>query len=124
MANKIQKQKALLITIAVLSILLGIALIVGGIVLIVGSLTNGSAQEELVRTILYTVGGLAMIIIGGFISIFGIRWLWVGSAVKATKGSIAETNLSKGTVNGKVCPKCGCTNTPDSTKCTSCGEEL
>lgn len=121
--NIIEKQKGALIGIAIAVLVLGLLAAIGGIILVVfGALKIASSL----------VTGLVMLIIGAILVIasgIGVVWsvgaIWLGASVKATKGSIADTNIAKaGTVNGKVCPKCGCTNTPDSSVCAVCGAPL
>ena len=126
MANKIQKQKGVLVTLGIVEILIGILFVIFGIILVVHGIqgVTKDSNPNLVMDIIRIVGGAVMTLFGCSCTLYGGRTLWISLAVRATKGSIAETNIGKGTVNGKKCPKCGCTNTPDSTKCTSCGADL
>lgn len=125
MANKMQKQKGVLVGVSIAAIIIGIAAIIVGIILCVKHIGNLAINEnDLTLNIIGIIGGVILVIGSAILTIWGGYTLWIGLALKATKGSIAETNLAKGTVNGKVCPKCGCTNTPDSVKCTSCGTDL
>jgi len=128
MANKIQKQKTALIVISVLALVLGLAGVVGGIILVVlnaqGLAAAISNDTSFVSNIIFIVIGVALAILGAGLTAFGVRYLWTGLVLKATKGSVADPSATSGTVNGKRCPKCGCTNTPDQTKCTSCGADL
>lgn len=128
MANRIQKQKAALIIISALTLVLGLAGVVGGIILVVlnaqGLISAISNDTSFVSYIILIVLGAVLAIAGLGLVAFGVRYLWTGLVLKATKGSVADPSATSGTVNGKKCPKCGCTNTPDQTKCTSCGADL
>lgn len=126
MSNRIEKEKGFLIALSVIALILGLSAVVGGIVIIannVASLTS-TDTEVTSASIVSLVFSIILLFCGALLGAFGVRYLWIGLSIKATKGSVAQDNLSKGTPNGKVCPKCGCTNTPDSTVCTSCGEKL
>ncbi len=150
MSNKIEKQKNALIGLSIAGVVLGLLALVGGIVLIVSGI--GDIGDKIVAAILKLVFGVLLILGGGYLSIFGFYTLFVGSAVKATKGSIAEGNIAMaGTVNmlkckncgyevqpgdkvcghcghslsdKKVCPKCGATNMSENKKCSACGADL
>lgn len=120
--NKNEKQKTILIVAAIIIILLGVAALIGGIVMMVSNANQlAKTDEKLALNIIMIILGALLGIFGLFGLSFGFYWAIVGGAVKATNGSIAETNLGVGTVNGNKCPKCGCTNTPDAIKCGNCG---
>lgn len=150
MANSIEKQKRALIGLSLAAIILGVVFLVVGVLLIV----NGA----LVVTDEHLSGGLkigfgsALVLLFLFFAGFGIYTLFIGSAVKATKGSIKQGNIPmNGTVNmtkcnncgfevepgqafcpkcgkslasKKVCPKCGATNMSENSKCSACGADL
>ncbi|MDD6302185.1 MAG: hypothetical protein PUA56_02595 [Bacillales bacterium] len=122
-SNRIEKQKHLLIGLSIAAIVLGLAAFGGGLTLGIMQIIKTISTKEYIRIVLVVLG-FVLAFIGGASVVFGIYYVWIGSSVKATKGSIAEDNLSKGSVNGKVCPKCGCTNTPDVDKCQVCGADL
>lgn len=129
------------------------ALIVFGVILLIGC-----ALSEIFGIILVCqlglwniIFGVALILIGILLLLLGIYFVWVGASQVATKGSLKEDNIAKsGTVNAKLCTKCGnelplgadycpkCGQTASSCKvyecgaennienkrCTSCGKEI
>lgn len=122
MANKIEKQKGVVIGFGIVALVLSLVAIVFGIVLFATM-----AGKETAALILHIVFGILLILVGLFLVVFGIRIVWIGGSLKATHGSISEVNLGKGDDTNKlkkVCPKCGCTNTVDATECSSCHEPL
>lgn len=123
--NSIEKKKRSLIILAIIVLVIGIAAFAGGVVLtIFGTL-------DLLNSV-YLAGGLklgfgVLLVILGIIAVaWGIRYIWVGSAIKATKGAIAEENLAKDAPgkNIKKCPHCGCTNSAENTVCSNCQKPL
>ena len=150
MSNSIEKQKHALVGISIAIAIISLIGVIGGIILIVcGAKT---VMDEHLAGGLKIGFGVALVLIGGYFLVLGIYMLLVGSAVKATKGSIAEGNIPKaGTVNmikckncgaevkegeafcnvcgkslsdKKVCPKCGATNMSENKKCSACGADL
>ena len=117
MANKIEKQKGVVIGFGIACFVMNIISIIFGILLLKASGKEGATL------VLHIVFGIILILLAILLLVLGIRIIWVGSAIKATNGSISEENLAKGdgTNNAKkVCPKCGCTNTLDATECSNC----
>lgn len=123
--NSIQKQKGGLLFLGIGALVLSILSIAGGVALIV----NGAkAVAEQV-----SVGGIVMLVFGvilcilfvvGFI--FATYSIFVGVALKATKGSIKQGNIAKegGTVNMVKCDKCGTELKTGETACSNCGKKV
>ena len=123
--NRIQKGKTGLIVLSIISILLGIGCLIGGVVMIVNGEKNGVNNGSLVTTILLIAFGSLVAIIGLPLVAFGVVYVWTGASLVGTKGTVSETNeAAKGNTGNKKCPKCGATNTKDSTVCQVCGEPL
>ena len=123
--NSIQKKKGALIGLAIGILVVGILALVGGIILIVFGAKN-LGDENIAYGITLLIFGI-ILALGGLLGMaWGIRYIWVGSAVKATKGSIAEDNLAKSNQSSSIikCPKCGCTNAVNNVECSNCGEPL
>lgn len=101
------------------------ALIVFGIILLVASIIS-----EIIGIVLVCNLGLVSIIIGVVLILFGILLLllgvyfvWVGAAQVATKGNLKEDNIAKaGTVNAKICSKCGNELPTGADHCPKCGQ--
>ncbi|MCR5422146.1 MAG: hypothetical protein K6E74_00705 [Bacilli bacterium] len=120
MANKIEKQKRVLLGFGILVLVLALGAIVGGIVLLATM-----ANKEGAALALHIAFGILLILGSLFLIVVGVRIVWIGGALKATHGSISEENLAKEkSPTTKVCPKCGCTNTVDATECTNCHTAL
>ena len=123
--NSIEKKKTALIALAIVVLVLGLAASAGGVVLaIFGAL-------DLMKEIWVAGGlklgfGILLAILGVLGLAWGIRYIWVGSVIKATKGPIADENLAKDAPgqNVKKCPKCGCTNSAENATCSNCGTPL
>ncbi len=125
--NAIEKQKNGLIGLGIAVLVFGMIAIAGGIVLtIFGSTELGNKGVSSASGWIMLVLGIILIILSLVALICGIRVIWIASALKATRGSIAEGNIPKecGTPNGIKCPKCGATNTPDVTECQVCHSPL
>ena len=122
MANKIEKQKGVVLGFGIVCLVLSLASIIFGIVLLATM-----AGKETAQLILHIIFGIVLVLLGLFLVVLGIRIVWIGGSLKATHGSISETNLGKGDETNtlkKVCPKCGCSNTVDAKECTNCHEPL
>jgi len=120
MANKIEKQKGVLIGFGIFALVAALACIIIAIVLLATM-----AGKEGASLILHIVFGIILFLLGGFCLVVGIRIVWIGGALKATHGSLAQENLAhEKNATTKVCPKCGCTNSADATECTSCHTAL
>ncbi len=137
--NKVQKLKGALIAFGVILLALCILCVVFGVTLV--------SQAR----VLPIVFGVLLFVVGLLLLLFSIYFIWLGVSQKATQGSLKEDNLaSSGTVNVKLCSKCGnelqvgadfchkCGQTASSckvcdcgaennmqnTRCTSCGKEI
>lgn len=123
--NAIEKKKSALIGLAITALVLGLLAIGGGIVLIIFGATN-LLDSNVAPGVIMLIIGILLVIAGGAGVLFGLRYIWVASAIKATKGSIAEENLAKTNQSDSTvkCPKCGCTNSKENANCSNCGEPL
>jgi len=122
--NRIELGKKQLIWLSIIIMVVGAGIIVGGIFLVISGANGIDALEAVASIVLKILGG-AFLICGGLIILsIGIVMVWTGGVLKATKGSIAEDNLGKGTVNMLKCPKCGCEIKAGETFCGSCGDAL
>jgi len=100
---------------------LGIALLVlGGLALVGGILMSVLGAPN----VLLIVFGVLLALAGIAGGVVGVIFTWTACAVKATKGSIAEDNLGKGTVNMHKCSNCGEEIPADKTICEKCEENL
>ena len=114
------------------------ALIIFGVILLIGCVLSEIFGIILVckLDVLSIIFGILLIIIGVFLLLLGIYFVWVGASQVATKGSLKEDNIAKaGTVNVKLCSKCGnelpagadfcpkCGQTASSCKVCECGAE-
>ncbi len=123
--NSIQKKKGALIGLAIAVLVIGLGAFVGGVLLVVfGALDL--VNQAWIGGGLKLGFGLLLTILGVIGVGWGIRYIWVGSALKATKGAIAEENLAKDAAgkNIKKCPHCGCTNSAENTVCSNCQKPL
>ena len=142
--NKIEKGKTALIVLGIISLVCSLVFLVLGIVMV----STCSAEDSV--NIVKLVFGIIFIVLFIPLVIFGIYFTWIGGALRATKGSIAEDNLGKGTVNkalcnncgselhgekccpncGRsvedkvICAECGAENSFDNSHCKNCGKEL
>ena len=120
MANKIEKQKGVVIGFGVLALVLALVSFIFGIVLLATM-----AGKEGASLVLHIAFGIILVLLGLFLIVVGVRIVWIGGALKATHGSLAQENLAhEKNATTKICPKCGCTNGADSTECTSCHTPL
>jgi len=114
--NKIVKGKKGLIWLGIVAIILGV--ICG--VFAVFCTTWGAIDN---RWWLYIIAAFLYVFsLGGLI--LGITFVWTGSALKATQGSLKEDNLGIGTANMTKCPKCGNEVQATDTNCGNCGKSL
>ena len=114
--NRIEKNKTALIVISIVSLLLGIGSVTGSVFLLI----SGFSDMKVVLIVL----GFVIALLGLGLIIFGIYYLWIGCALKATKGSIAVDNSIAMNRQNKICPECGATNTPNVDTCQVCGAKL
>ena len=120
--NSIQKQKALLIGLGIILVIVSILLASFGAFLTV----KGAVDLSGVSGIVKLVFGILMIL-AFFPALFGgIRFIWVGCSLIATMGSIKQGNIAKegGTVNMKKCDKCGTELKDGQTECPECGKKF
>ena len=127
--NKIEKGKTALIVLGIISLICCVALLVLGITMV----TTCYIDESL--NVVRLVFGIIFIALFIPLAIIGVYFTWVGAVLKATKGSIAEDNLGKGTANKALCNNCGaelhgekcCPNcgrsVEDKVVCAECGTE-
>lgn len=137
--NKIERGRRALIIFGVILFALSALAMIGGIALIT------------VGAVVAIVFGVVLVLLAIFLLLFSIYFVWVGASQVATNGSLKQGNMAKnGTVNARLCskcgnelpknavhcPKCGQTassckvcecgaeNNMENTKCTSCGKDL
>lgn len=121
--NKLQKGKRFLIGIGIGIILLSLALFAVSIYLLVsGSL--GVSVEANASNIIKIVAGAILILLSIPGIVAGIYFTWLGSAMKALNGNIAEENLAMGTVNMKKCENCGSEINDEDKNCGNCGKSV
>ncbi|MBQ9795917.1 MAG: hypothetical protein IJW36_03055 [Clostridia bacterium] len=118
MKNLIEKRKSQLQFVGVVILALGVILAVTGVVLL---LTCGIGKD---LSVLKLVFGIILLVVGIAGLAIGVIFSWTGKAVVATKGSIAEDNLGKGTVNMNKCENCGAEIEAGKTICDKCEENL
>ena len=116
--NKIQKGKSQLSSLGIVCLSLGVILSVIGVVLTLTCKISGSLN------VLKLIIGIIILIVGIVGLGFGVNFTWVARSLIATKGSVAEENLGKGTVNMKKCPNCGEAVEKDGELCEKCQENL
>lgn len=103
---------------------IGLLAIIGGIILVIFGSKNIIDSNHLTGG-LQLGFGIALIILGGSVGVIGLYMFFVGLAVKATNGSIAQGNVAKnGTINMKKCPNCGAEIKDGDEFCTTCGKSL
>ena len=118
MKNIIEKRKGQLQFMGAIVLALGVIFAVVGIILLV----NSGIGKDL--NILKLIFGIILLVLGVFGFGCGIIFSCVGKSVVATKGSIAEDNLAKGTVNMNKCQNCGAEVEAGKTICEKCEENL
>ena len=120
--NIIQKQKAWLIALGVIAFVVSVLFLVFGLILTI----NGAGNLNSATGIVKFVFGLIMLLLSVPACITGVRFVWVGCAMTATKGSIKMGNIAKdgGTVNMKKCDKCGTELKDGETECSNCGKKF
>ena len=116
--NMIEKRKSQLKYFGALILALGVILAVVGIILIV---TSGIGKDLSVAKLIV---GIILAILGILGLVFGISFSWISSSLIATKGSVAEENLAKGTVNMNKCKNCGAQVEAGVEICAECEENL
>lgn len=112
--NIIEKRKSQL------KILGMVGLAISSIALIAGILLTALSNSNT----LMIVFGILLIVAGVIGAIASVVFVWMASAVKATKGSIAEENLGIGTVNMIKCKNCGVEVEEGQEICKKCEENL
>ena len=116
--NIIEKRKSQLKFIGAIVLAISVILAVVGVVLL---LTCGIGSDLSVTKLVF---GIILIVVGIDGIALGVSLTWVASAVKATKGSIAEDNLGHGTANMHKCENCGAEVEQGKTICAKCEENL
>ena len=118
--NSIQKQKGWLIALGVVLLVLAAVSAVFGIILLVGGIAKITESAGVIKLIF----GIILILVTVLFVPTGLKCVWVGSALKATQGSIKMGNIAKegGTVNMKKCDKCGTEIKDGETVCSNCGK--
>ena len=114
--NTIKKQKNMLICLAIVLLLLGVGCAVFGVLMLIKGIANAGDVTGILRIIFASL----LLILFIMLTLIGIRWLWVGTALKATEGSIKEG----GTDNMKKCDKCGTELKDGETVCSNCGKKF
>lgn len=118
MKNIIEKRKDQLRFIGAIILAIGVIFAVTGIILLV---TSNIGKDVSVLKLIF---GIILLVVGIAGIVCGIVFSWVGRAVVATKGSIAEDNLGKGTVNMHKCENCGAEVAEGVKICSKCEENL
>lgn len=116
--NRIEKGKSRLSSLGILCLALGVILSVIGVVLALTCKISGSLN--IVKLII----GIIVLILGIIGLGFGVNFTWVANSLTATKGSVAEDNLGKGTVNMNKCTNCGTEVKKGEELCDKCKENL
>ena len=116
--NIIEKRTGQFKFISAIILAIGVILGVTGVILLV----NCGIGKDL--SIIKLVFGIILSLLGLLGIGFGIAFTWIGSSLKATKGSIAEGNAAKGTVNMTKCENCGAEVEPGVKICAKCEENL
>lgn len=112
--NKIEKNKLALQILSIIFLVSSILILILGISMLVGSLAGEGVK------VVPMVFGIIFILFSVPIFILGFYGIFVGISLKATKGSVAQENLGKGTVNATLCQKCG-TKLNGEEFCPKCG---
>lgn len=121
--NKIERGKKGLIIIGVCALVLAVASLIGAVFVIISGVKSVANQVS-VANVFELVGGAILVIISFLLVYVGIYFTWVGASMKATKGSIADGDLCKGTVNMTKCSKCGSQVEAGDEACVNCGASL
>ena len=116
--NIIEKRKSQLKFVGAIILAIAVIIAVVGVVLILNSVIGKDLS------VLKLIFGIILIIVGVAGIALGVSLSWVGSSVKATKGSIVEDNLGKGTVNMNKCQNCGAEVEKGKNICSKCEENL
>lgn len=117
--NKNQKGKLAVILLGAVGILLCLFLVVWGVILVISGAVNFLNNEVLSMTKII-LG--ALLAIGGLIfGVVSISVVWVGGALKATKGSLKDEPAQDKIVNVKLCSKCGKELKENDRFCKECG---
>lgn len=121
--NSLQKNKRFLIGIGVGIIFLSLALFAVSIYLLISGSLDVSVEVN-ANNIIKIIAGAVLILLSIPGIVAGIYFTWLGSAMKALKGSIAEGDLCKGTVNMKKCENCGSEISDEDKNCGNCGKSV
>ena len=121
--NKIEKGKTGLIGLGVGALVLALLSLVGAVFVIIDGIRSVSVAVS-VANIFEIIGGAILCIVAFLLIYVGIYFTWIGSSMKAVKGSIADDDLCKGTVNMIKCENCGSEVTSEDQVCGNCGYSL
>ena len=119
--NKIEKQKGQLKAISIIIMVISVIIMGVGILMIVSGSTTNSGLGMKFTLILF---GILFALIGLAGIAFGLVFLITGKSLTATRGSVAEDNLGKGTINMTKCSNCGSEIVPGNNFCGKCGNNL
>ena len=120
--NKLVRGKTSLIIVSLAMMLLSILCTAGSIGLIVWGAKIVSDLIALGIVLIIVGSILALIFLSGIV--YGFVLFFTGKSLVALSGSIAEENLSKGTVNMVKCPNCGVEVSVKDKFCPKCGKDF
>ena len=115
--NKIERGKRQLSGFGIALIVLSVAFFVLGLAgIIIGASLKGGLIVLIVLGLLFILLSLACVV-------YGIVFVWLKSALVATKGNLKEDNsIAKTTLGVKKCNKCGTELKAEETACSNCGK--
>lgn len=116
--NIIERRKSQLRLISNIILVIATILAIVGLALII---TCGFGKDLSVAKL---VVGIVLMVLSLCGFAFGIYLSCITSALKATKGSVAEENLGHGTVNMNKCSNCGAEVKKGEELCNKCKEDL
>lgn len=116
--NKIERGKRQLSGFGIALIILSISFFLMGIAgIIAGAVLKSGYLVLIVLGVLFVVLSLACVV-------YGIIFVWLKTALVATKGNLKEDNsIATKTLGVKKCSKCGRELKKEDTVCENCGKE-
>lgn len=116
--NKIERGKRQLSGFGIALIILSISFFLMGIAgIIAGAVLKSGYLVLIVLGVLFVVLSLACVV-------YGIIFVWLKTALVATKGNLKEDNsIATKTLGVKKCSKCGREIKNESNVCENCGKE-
>lgn len=116
--NKIERGKRQLSGFGIALIVLAISFFVMGLAgIIVGAVLKHGYLVLIILGILFIILSLACVV-------YGIIFVWLKSALVATKGNLKEDNsIATKTLGVKKCSKCGTEIKGENNICENCGKE-